>query len=268
MNIVIENCSSPGASFTENTNSVILKCYSWIQEHPNCKKTFKEFRLDLQKEKGINDNNARNIYPFLKNCGFIRYNRNEIVNYNNFFTNNGLAYIRVLEAIKLLKDEGLNSVEKKEAHEKLILIKQDIIMEGLKKLLKVPDSNYKMEYVSCIRFLLKFERINKIEFAYLLYEKNHDMISYLDNMNNNILSYRNGDIDIEVSISVRNDIKLRKETGRERRLETISFLTAYTYILGTLNQAGIVKKHNNTFEFNENKRTWVEELLMECSVGD
>ena len=263
MNIVIENCSSPGASFTQNTDSVILKCYNWIQEHPNCKKSFREFRFDLQKEKGINDNNARNIYPFLKNCGFIRYNRNEIMDYDYFFTNTGLAYVKVLEAIELLKDEGLDTVEKKKAHEKLIVIKQDIIMEGLKKLLKVPDSNYKMEYIACIKFLLKFRSINKIEFAYLLYEKNLDAISYLDNMEENISSYRSGDIDIEVSISVRNDIALRKKTGQERRMEKISFLTAYTYILGSLNQGGIVDKSKNDFILNENKRIWLEELLKE-----
>ena len=43
-------------------------------------------------------------------------------------------------------------------------------------------------------------------------------------MEENISSYRNGDIDIEVSISVRNDIALRKKTGQERRMEKISFL--------------------------------------------
>lgn len=263
MNIVIENCSSPGASFTQNTDSVILKCYNWIKEHPNCKKSFKQFRIDLQKEKGINDNNARNIYPFLKNCGFITYSRNEIIDYNYFFTNTGLAYVRVLEAIELLNDDGIDTVEKKKAYKNLISIKQNIITEGLKKLLKVPDSNYKMEYIACIRFLLKFNRISKVEFAYLLYEKDIDTISYLDNMKENILSYRNGDIDIEVSISVRNDIALRKKTGKERRMEKIGFLTAYTYILGSLNQGGIVDKSKNDFILNENKRVWLEELLRE-----
>lgn len=263
MNIVIENCSSPGASFTQNTDSVILKCYNWIKEHPNCKKSFKQFRIDLQKEKGVNDNNARNIYPFLKNCGFITYSRNEIIDYNYFFTNTGLAYVRVLEAIELLNDSGVDTVEKEKAYKNLISIKQNIITEGLKKLLKVPDSNYKMEYIACIKFLLKFRSISKVEFAYLLYEKNIDAISYLDNMKENILSYRNGDIDIEVSISVRNDISLRKKTGKERRVEKIGFLTAYTYILGLLNQAGIVDKSKNDFILNENKRIWLEELLRE-----
>ena len=68
MIIEIENTSSPGASFTSNTNSVLLKTYEWICEHKGISIPFKEFRMRLQSEKGINDNNNRNIYPLLKNA--------------------------------------------------------------------------------------------------------------------------------------------------------------------------------------------------------
>lgn len=263
MYIKIENCSSPGASFTEKTNSIILECYNWIQEHPNCKKSFKEFRVALKKEKGINDNNSRNIYPFLKNCGFITYNRNEIIEYEKFFTNTGSAYIKILQCIELIKNEELDTDEKKKAYENFISIKEEIIMEGLKNLLKASDSNYKEEYVACIKFLLKFGKINKKEFAYLLYEKNKNKNFYLDNMEENILSYRNEKIDFEVGISIRNDTSSKEKKG-ERKVENISFLTAYSYILGLLNQCGMVKKSNNKyFIFKENKRDLVEKLLNE-----
>ena len=63
MIIEIENTSSPGASFTSNTNSVLLKTYEWICEHKGISIPFKEFRMRLQSEKGINDNNNRNMIP-------------------------------------------------------------------------------------------------------------------------------------------------------------------------------------------------------------
>jgi hypothetical protein len=48
MRIEIENTSSPGASFTENTNNVLLKTNDWIKEHNNYVLPFREFRKKLR----------------------------------------------------------------------------------------------------------------------------------------------------------------------------------------------------------------------------
>ena len=59
MLIEIENTSSPGASFTNNTNEVLLITYEWICEHKGITIPFRDFRMRLQSEKGINDNNLK-----------------------------------------------------------------------------------------------------------------------------------------------------------------------------------------------------------------
>ena len=97
MKIEIENTSSPGASFTDNTNDVLLKINDWIKNHISEVLPFKEFRMILQQEKGINDNNSRNIYPLLKNSGLIKYENRGNLTVSEFFTNTGSAYIAALE---------------------------------------------------------------------------------------------------------------------------------------------------------------------------
>ena len=70
MEITIENCPSPGAQFSENTNKVLKLIYYWIRDNDFPELEFIEFRRKLEGI-GINDNNARNIYPLMKNSGFI-----------------------------------------------------------------------------------------------------------------------------------------------------------------------------------------------------
>lgn len=78
MRIDINNCSSPGASFTENTNRVLICTLQWIRENNYPVIEFKTLRTILEKKYGVNNNNARNIYPLLKNCGFINYSKGVI----------------------------------------------------------------------------------------------------------------------------------------------------------------------------------------------
>lgn len=261
MLITIENCSSPGASFTDNTNEVIIKCNEWINEHTDYNKSFRQFRKELQSEKGINDNNARNIYPFLKNCGLIKYEAKGILKYNSFFTERGLAYVKTLESIKMLVESTNDTSNERRALEEFYSIKENIIFLGLSDLLKVPDSNYTEEYIACLKFLIKYSSINKVEFAYLLYEKSLDKDMYIANMKDNIELYRNNEIDIEVQVSVRNDIKIREKTNLARRIEGISFLTAYSYILGTLCQCGIVVKNDKEYILPESKKELARKLI-------
>jgi len=270
MKVKIENCSSPGASFTTNTDKVILKCNELIKESPKKNNKFSQFRRDLVEQKGVNGNNARNIYPFLKNCGFVSYEAGAFLKYDDFFTKRGIAYVKTLEAIQMLPAAEASDENKKRAKEKLQQIKEQIIFEGLKSLLRVPDSNYTQVYVSCLKYLLKYKKINKVEFGYILYEKElHPAQNYLENMHKNVETYRDGKLDIEVCVSIRNDIEVRRQTNQERRIENISFLTAFSYIIGTLQQGGIVTKIDyNYYVLKREQYNSAEDLIKGALVDD
>lgn len=263
MRIDIENTSSPGASFTDNTNDVLLKISDWIAEHESAILPFKEFRMTLQREKGINDNNSRNIYPLLKNGGLIQYeNRGELA-VKNFFTKTGRAYVTALDTKRLIKNsDQYSSEQKRNALSKFDIIISEIIRSSISKLLKNEDLNYVEPLKWFIAYLLRYKKINKTEFAYFLFEKKTNSVKQaLENAEQNILDYRDGTLDFDVNISVRNDIDLREKTQSDKRKEGLSFLTSYTYFSSLLQQADIVVKKEGYFVLKEERRSELEKIL-------
>ncbi len=262
MKIIIENCSSPGASFTKNTNEVIVKIYEWIQKNEEPNLSFIDFRRRLESEKGINDNNARNIYPLLKNCNFAEYEGGSELNTKEFFTNRGLAYVKSLVTINSILDGEYEKNQKEAAIKEFDGIKRKIVYDGIKSLMKTPDLNYTTSIKWYLEFLLKFRKINKYEFAYLIYKKNEIGEDCFDDVSETINSYRNNMIEIEVQVRVRNDIKIKEKTGEESRLEDIGFLTSYSFYSGLLTQAGLIikdRKYNVLIPSKEeNVRTLLE----------
>ena len=263
MRIDIENTSSPGASFTDNTNNVLLKISDWIAENESEVLSFKEFRMTLQREKGINDNNSRNIYPLLKNGGLIQYeNRGDLV-VNSFFTKTGRAYVTALDTKRLIKNsDQYSSEQKRNASNKIDTIISEIIRSALLKLLKNEELNYVEPLKWFVSYLLRYKKINKTEFAYFLFEKKTNSVEQaLENAKQNIMDYRNGTLDFDVNISVRNDIELREKTQSDKRKEGLSFLTSYTYFSSLLQQADIVVKKDGYFVLKEERRSELEKIL-------
>lgn len=261
MIIEIENTSSPGASFTPNTNYVLLKTYEWICEHSGIELPFKQFRMRLQSEKGINDNNNRNIYPLLKNGGLASYEKGGKIKVDRFYTNTGLAYVKTLQAMTILEESEYEKEQKDAAAKKFESILEEIVSGVLKNIMHQPDVNYVEPFQDLIHFLLRFEKISKEEFAYLLFEKQeHGMGKSLDSISEAIQAYRCGDMKIDVHVNVRNDKKIREVTNMDKRKEGLAFLTSYGYFISLLQQAGLVKKDDKYYVVNEAKRTILEEL--------
>ena len=260
MNIVIENCSSPGASFTANTNDVLYSCYEWVSENKGVIKPFIDFRKDVSKAKGFNDNNARNIYPLLKKAGFVKYEAGGQLYYDDFFTNIGLAYAKALETEKLIRNSDYSDTKKEESLKKLNEVKTSLICKGLLNLFS-SECNYKEDMQSMLEFLLQYNKISKVEFAYLLFAKKNSS-TYISDVSETIAKYREQEIDILVSVDVRNDIDVREKTGNSRRKEGLSFLTAYTYFVALLEQAGLIYKENSKYmHINQSAKGKIQELL-------
>lgn len=263
MKITIENTSSPGASFTDNTNDVLLKTYQWIQEHPDKSCSYHDFRKAIERDKKINDNNNRNIHPLLKNCGLVSYETRGNITVNKFFTKSGLAYVKVLETINMVENNNDYTLDqKKTAKKKLECILQELVYSSLTVLFKKTDLNYLDPLKEFLAFALYFGKIDKAEFAYYLSEKKEGLdVSNLSNLKSTIDSYRNGVLQFEVDVSVRNDIDLRESSKKDRRKEGLSYLTSFTYFSSLLLQSGILKKDKDYFVINETMREKAKSLL-------
>lgn len=224
----------------------------------------KEFRSKLQEEKRINDNNNRNIYPLLRNAGFAAYEqRNEAFPVNTFFTNLGLSYVKVLETKMLI--ESSDNPHKALAIQEVDKILDQILYDGLKNILLNSDANYKDSIKDIIAYILRYEKINKTEYAYLLYERMRVPISEaLKKMQDNITKYRRKQLQMEIKVQVRNDISLRERTKNETRDETLSFLTSFAYFTSLLQQAHLITKESEGYWiFCNNKRDELASLLGE-----
>lgn len=261
MDYVLENCSSPGASFTDNTNNVLLSIYDWIKENGQPSLSFRSFRTNIQNDKHINDNNARNIYPLVKNCGMIDYEKGDDLDTGRFFTNTGLAYVKALETKRLIESSDYSNNVKSESLKKITEILHQLVYGGLKQLL-MKETNYKIPLENFIKYLKAYEKINRYEFSYLLY-KNQNGVYDLDELKEVVDDYRNGLLELNPKISVRNDIDIRNVTSQNRRQEGIGFLSSFNYFACLLYQAGLVVKDGEYYICRQNKKQLLDKLVEE-----
>ena len=73
----------------------------------------------------------------------------------------------------------------------------------------------------------------------------------------------NKEIDIEVEVSVRNDLELREKTNTSKRNEGLGFLTSYNYFTGLLNQADLIEKEKDYYILLDSKKEKLKKLLGE-----
>lgn len=263
MEITIENCPSPGAQFSENTNKVLKLIYHWILDNDFPELEFIEFRRKLAGI-GINDNNARNIYPLMKNSGFIDYSSRGILDTSKFFTPKGNAYILILETLLLIEESGNQNDKSKSAIILFRKILEELIYDGVEKIINNNKINYKEGLRWFLMFLLEYEKINKNEFAYMVYQMKHDSSDWVVASKSIIERYRDGLIDINVNVEVHNDNNIKEKTGVETRLEGIGFFTAYNYYYPLVIHSGIADKNGEYCYLKDRKKL---ELLLGGSNG-
>lgn len=253
MRIEVFNPNNPGAKFTNNTENTLVAYYHELEKKRDSIMNFSELRVYMQKTHGINNSNSRNIFAFCKNCGLLEYESGQGVTFETFFTNLGKAYVKVIESISMLSAEKNKSNEEKESLKKFYELRQNIIFQCLKNLLKQKDCEYVDVLMRMLNFLLQSNSIDKTEYSLLLCKdiRNADFKTILE-------KYRNNQISIDVFVNVRNDDSSVKG---ERVLKEIGFLTSWSYLIGMLNEAGLVEKENQKYILLQNKRTLVEEIV-------
>lgn len=261
MQIIIENCSSPGAHFSDNTNVVLMKIHKWINDNNKPTLMFIDFRKRLKHDEGINDNNARNIYPLLKNCGFADYTPGDVLDTSCFFTPTGIAYVTGLESLKLIEQGEYTKEQKRKAAENMERVLQQLIYDGVARLLRNTQLNYSEGMKWFIMFLLEHGKIDRNEFAYMVYQMSRDENNWQEKIRPVIEGYRNKEFAIDVKVRVRNDQGIQKRTGRTTRLEGISFFTAYTYYAALFWQAGLTTKSGGYYYLKSDAKKKAKILL-------
>lgn len=261
MQIIIENCSSAGAHFSDNTNDVLLKIHKWITDNNEPSLRFIKFRRRLENEMGINDNNARNIYPLLKNCGFADYTPGDVLDTSRFFTPNGTAYILGLESLQLIEKGEYTKEQKRAASAEMESVLHQLVYDGVARLFRNDELNYSEGMKWFIMFLLEYGKIDKNEFAYMVYQMSRDEEDWQSKTKSVIEGYRNKEITIDVKVRVRNDQKIQKKTGETTRFEGISFFTAYSFYSALILQAGLTMKNKGYHYLKADAREKAKKLL-------
>lgn len=270
MDIVVRNPPASGANFSDNTNKSIL-CYAeFIKEAGDVVAPFSQFREDVSKTMGTNIKNDRTIYPMLKYLGLISYEKGEDLHYQSFFTKTGDAYVNALHLKEKLEESQRIDPNNKNIQNGLIVIQKmlhEIVLYGLQHLFTHYDNDvvsYRKYLINLISFLLKFDSIDKKEFAYLSYAYANGLIRDT-NFANTIKHYRSGDLDFNIIV----DAYDKNKGGSVRKKATGANLTAYGYHMSMLAGAGIIeKKQDGRFYMVPENRVKISSIIEQLGEND
>lgn len=228
MDITVSSPGSPGTSFTENVKDKILIIYDVLQSNDNFA-SVRDLGTELEKY-GINWNYARNILPFLQNCGIVKYQDVEAIENKKFFTSIGNAYVDILRSIKIVKAEP-ESVLRDKVLDMLDKIQEEIYFQCLIIMMKNPECNYGYDFLDVLWFVKLYGSIDSTEYLLIQYEREVNPENYLDTMGEIVKQYREGTITINIRTKTKND-----ENGEARSVNS------FPYVHGNFVKAGVFYK--------------------------
>ncbi len=239
--IVVNNPSSPGASFTDHTDKTVLACWDFLQELREKKLIFTDFQAKLLKAKKINKSNLRCILPLLRYAGLVTYDK--YVDVDTFFTDLGEQYVEVTKLLCQIRENGVTK-QNESGYNEACKLRAMFLRYALVAIVKSSGCSYSNTIIQTFEFLQKFNSIDKTEFAYLAYGMQKGSGKPVEIASPFVKKHRSG-VDMEVRLSVRDDAK-----GVICQKESLSWLTSYNYILALLDQAGIVSPQNGNYVIN------------------
>lgn len=228
MDITVSSPGSPGTSFTDNVKDKILIIFDVLQKNEDFA-SVRDLGTELEKY-GMNWNYARNILPFLQNCGIVNYQDVAAIENKKFFTNIGNAYVDILRSIKIIKAEEESGL-REEILEKLEKIQEEIYFQCLVIMMKSPDCNYGYDFFDVLWFVKEYGSIDSTEYLLIQYEREVNPDSYLIDMGDTVRQYRDGTITINVKTKTKND-----ENGAAKSVNS------FPYVHGNFIKAGVFYK--------------------------
>lgn len=241
MDITVSSPGSPGTSFTDNVKDKIVIIFDVLASHPENFSSVRDLGTELEQH-GINWNYARNILPFLQNCGIVDYQDvSEIVN-TKFFTNIGYAYVDILKTIKIVKGEP-ESVEREEILSRLEKIQEEIYFQCLVIMMKNKDCNYSNDFFDVLYFVKKYGSIDSTEYYLIQYEREKGSQNYLDEMEDTVSQYRDGSLTINVKSKTKKD-----DSGAAKSVNS------FPYVQGNFIKAGVFYKGDDSRYYISDER--------------
>lgn len=237
MDITVSSPGSPGTSFTDNVKDRILLISDVLETNQNFS-SVRDLGTALEK-RGLNWNYARNILPFLRNCGMVQYQDVKTIENKYFFTNIGNAYVDILRVIKIVKTEPQNNLTD-ELIVMLEKIQEIIYFQCLVIMMKNPHCNYGYDFFDVLWFVEKYGSIDSTEYLLIQYERSVNPDSYMVDIGEIVKQYRNGTIVINVTTKTKNN-----ENGK---------VNSFPYVNGNFIKAGVFFKGNDNRYYIVNKR--------------
>ncbi len=250
MNIIINNCSSAGASFSDGINKTFKQLYDFVCEAPDKYENITTLRKSYYNQFNLSSY-ARNMFTLVRECGFIKYENGQSLKRSELFTDLGISYVLTYNQLLSIADK--NEDVKREIEK----IQKNILFLGVRNITE--SENYGDVYKEVLRYTYENDYIDVTEFAYMLYTMQNDVD--MNEVRENIKQYRAGDIDINVKVRVRDD----SDSSNSDRLGDMNDSSAFTYIVGLYMQAGILYSEKNgqkkKYYFNSSMREKVKMVL-------
>ena len=265
MNFVVRNSPSPGAMLSDSNHESILWYLEEAENLGNRRMKFQEFRKVVCDKHHTSQGNDRTVYPLLKNLGFLQYDA--WMDTSHFFTSNGKAYVKLLKSIRDIEQkEDIEEDERKKVLEKLHAMMEKIVYRGVWIMLteKPPkEVSYRGTVLHLLSYLLQFDSIDKMEFAYFLYGLQNEIS--LGELADTIHRYRIGQEMLEYTV----DVYDKTVDGTQLRKRKKGSLTCYSYLMNLLQKAGIVyapEENTKKFCLEEEKRKELQDMLEKAGV--
>jgi len=252
VDITVSSPGSPGTSFTDNVKDKIVIIYDVLKNNDNFE-SVRELGYELEKY-GMNWNYARNILPFLHNCGIVRYQDVTNIENNKFFTNIGNAYVDILKTIKIVKSESQSST-RDDILTLLEKIQEEIYFQCLVIMMKNQDCNYSKDFFDVLCFVKMYESIDSTEYLLIQHERNNGSGDYLEEMGELVKRYRDGSLTINVKTKTKND-----ESGAAKSVNS------FPYVNGNFMKAGVfLKGDDSRYYINSKRMDEVDSAIEEVS---
>ena len=244
-NIVLKQISNPGVSFTKDANKKLIGISDLLLENQNIEINYQEFQNKVIETGLFSGSYIRSFIPFLYNAGIINDYTKKIV-FNNFFTDLGNAYIKLIKTIDSVHNDNSSNTN-------LVLleqIKSDLVVRCLLHMIK---TNYKFvdKYCNILIYLKEFKTINREEFYIMQF-----CIENSINISDYISKYRNYPTEFKISLLDNND-------------EIVENNNAYNYFIALLlsEQCNlIVKVDQSNCKLNESRIDIIDSIINEYEL--
>lgn len=237
--IVLNQISNPGISFTKDVNEKMISLYLYLKENEQKECSYQDFQQDLIEKDIFSGSYIRSFIPFLFNTGMIN-NYTALINYSNFFTRNGILYVKTILNIKKASENNVD-------FEKLTNIKNDLLCISLDYMIKIKYKFFE-KYLDILSFIKEYRTINREEFYILEYckQNDYDYHKFIE-INRNSPGY------YDIYIKTNNDEILSYRSNN-----------AFNYLIAFLaeEQCNYVKKANQSdYQINLKREKFIDSIL-------